>query len=380
MFSAALVSVIFSACGASGGGGSSDDGTDAADGVEATDATDATDAADSADATDGTDAADATDGTDAADATDGTDGSTGELPDCQFQPPLGAKCNPYKQCDSGCASGEICTATIQNGGTRLSCTAAGDVPPAGACDAETGPYCQEGTCIDGECRAFCVDSIDCKNGGSCSQAKGIPGKPTVCGTSQVACDPTAPSEGCPADEACFLNNDATTDCKVPAGAGEFGEPCSSTVADCRPGHICTPSGDGSICAALCSEAAGSCATLCPVGSAAKPVSGGYTACLPGGEPPDSPDLVPCDLLAQDCAGEAQGCYPTQGGTFCLIAGTTSAGNSCAGTNDCKLGAFCFSNGQCVTVCDKSDATNALCETGVNAQCVEIGGGAGYCDE
>ncbi len=364
-----LLSFVFTAaCGSGSSSGSS--GTDATD---ATDAVDATDGSDTTDSADGTDTTDAADGNDAADATDGT---SGEIPKCKFQHPLGAKCNPYPDCESGCPDGQMCSVSETTEGIkRVVCLERGDVPLGEACNHVEGPFCEEGLCIDAQCRAFCVDAI-CENGGSCQPYNGVPGKPTVCGAAQQSCDPAAPqSEPCSAETPCYLNSDESTDCKAGPGVGVQGDPCASSFDDCSAGFSCAQTKDGKICGKLCH--AETCQEECGEGFNANQLSSKYSVCVPGTV---APPATPCNALAQDCAGEQQACYPTQEGFVCLTRGTAAPGAECASVNDCAKGAFCLNNGRCTLLCEVGDASNALCETGVEAKCVEVGGGVGYCDE
>lgn len=353
------------ACSAS----SSSSAADAKSGSTGSDSTDGSAASDGSDATDGTD------GTDGSEGTDGTDGSGG-IPKCQFQPPLGAKCNPYPSCESGCPDGQMCSVSeTAEGIKRIMCMPTGTVALGDACSHVDGPFCEEGLCIDGQCRSFCVDAV-CENGGSCKPYNGVPGKPTVCGAAQLACDPTTPTgDPCSAEKPCYLNSDETTDCKVPKGAGVQGDPCADSYADCAAGFACVGTKDGKVCGQLCAKDA--CSQTCGEGMSANQLSSKYSVCTPGEE---QPPATPCTPLAQDCAGAAQGCYATQEGFVCLPKGNAAAGEECASANDCAPGAICFNNGRCVLMCDLNDPTNGLCETGVEAKCVQLGDGVGYCDE
>jgi len=320
------------------------------------------------------------DGGDGEDATVPDTGEPGEIPDCAFKPPVGASCNPYPGCPgSGCANGEICTLVLEGEFKRIQCQPAGEAPLGNPCDLTTGVLCEEGVCVDGECRSFCVDNPDCGNNASCQQLPGVPGKPTVCGASQSDCDVLDAANSCSAGKACYLKNDGTTDCLDVQQAGQQDNACEC-INCCAPGFTCVTHEGQQLCGKTCAmdEATPTCQEACQ-GMSTKTLTQSVGVCVPAGEQQPEPDPIPCDILAQDCAGAAQACYPTNDGDQCLIAGNKPAGESCEGVNECALGLTCYAS-KCKAICDPAEAFHSQCEN-EQSQCPPLGSGAGgYCDE
>jgi hypothetical protein len=307
----------------------------------------------------------------------------GTIPPCAISKPLGAVCNPYPGCGSGCPDGYQCAVATMETGQALKCIKKGAVPLGGACDGLAGPYCAEGSCIEGECRASCVDDDGCTNGSSCKQII-LPGKPTVCGKTQTTCDPTKPTEICSGGTTCVLLEDDTTNCLATVGKAVQGEACTAT-ADCAGGYTCETGDLGLTCSTVCVIKAQQpdflCDPGCPDGAQPKVLSATYAACV------TKPPPVPCNLFTQDCEDVRKGCYPSNdGGTYCQDIGTAVPGGACKFLNECAKGSFCIDKGDgsdtgvCVVGCDTTDAENKLCQTGAAATCQELGGGLGYCVE
>ena len=359
--------------------------SDLSEGTETT-SPDGQTAADSTSSTTETDNTDGTDSSDGSDETDGADGATGDYANCQFQPPVGATCNPYPGCPiTGCASEDICTVYFTGTKKQLGCVEAGAVAMGGSCDHTDGPFCSNGVCVEGECRAFCVGNDDCPGNAVCTQMSGPPPRPTVCGAAQSDCDPLASADTCAAGTACYLKNDGSTDCLTIQGNGQQGNACNAPE-DCATGFVCTVLGEAGEtgCATLCStdtENPAACSGACPSETQVKDLGNGYGACVPAkdttpAEPPPS-----CNVLLQDCASEAQGCYPTnEFGEACLVKGNGGYKADCNQVNDCAPGLTCVAS-KCRWICDPSDPFNENCETGVEAQCAASEGAtSGYCDE
>lgn len=312
-------------------------------------------------------------------------GTTGEIPDCPFKEPLGASCNPYPGCPgTGCADGDICTLVLKGDGIqRIECHEAGTVPGGGACDHASGPFCKEGLCVEGECRGFCVDNPDCGDSAACGQLKGVPGKPTICGSAQATCDPLAADTSCEAPgKTCYLSqSNSLTDCLDVKALGQQDNVCDC-VNCCAAGFTCVTHEGNQFCARTCSldaENVAACQTLCE-GMATKNLTLDYGACIQAGEVEPPPDPIPCDILAQDCMGAAHGCYSTNQGDQCLQKGTKKGGADCNNVNECDKGLICFAS-KCRPICDPNDPLHPECNTGPAAQCPGLGGSkGGYCDE
>ena len=302
----------------------------------------------------------------------------GGIPPCAFAPPVGAKCNPYPGCKaSGCPEDEVCTVVIKGDLKRVECHAPGEAPAGGACDHDKGPFCQEGVCVEGECRLFCNDNADCPENGTCTNMAGVPGKPTVCSGAKAGCSPVDPTS-CASPLACYWQN-IGSDCLETKQAGGQGAECDCASC-CDAGFACVVNEGKKMCGQTClmeGEAEPLCNTVC-AGLAVKKLDLVYGACVPGGPPPPPPD--PCDILKQDCADGGKACYNTSQGDVCLQKGGLQAGSPCDSANDCAPGLACVAS-KCYIVCDPNDVTHAACQTGINAQCPKLQGSTGgYCDE
>jgi len=301
---------------------------------------------------------------------------------CIFDPPLGASCNPYPACNSdGCGSGEICTVVLKDEGiTRVECHAVGTVPLGGACDHQDGPFCEQGACVDGSCRGFCVGPEDCGGSATCTSMAGVPGNVTVCGPTMEDCDPLDPIGSCILGTACYWQNQGT-DCMEVKQAGQQSNACSCANC-CSPGFACVVHEEQQLCGSVCSVEGdvAPCSQVC-AGLGIKTLSDGLGACVPksgGTDPP--PDAISCNALLQDCASASNGCYPTQSGDQCLAKGNKPVGEACTNVNDCVAGSTCFAS-KCYTLCDPEDGSNAMCETGFSAVCTPLSNSsAGFCDE
>ena len=382
--------VAVAACsGTSSGSGSKEDAaSDAADAVDSSDSTGATDSDDSADA------ADSTDSTDSADSADATDSSDGGLyadpidaPACQISKPLGAICNPYPTCQSGCPEGYQCAVATSETGQAMRCIRFGTVAVGGACDGLTGPYCKDASCLDGQCRHSCIDDSLCeKFGSSCKPLPTLPGKPSFCGKAQAKCDPTAGATGCEGGTACVLLDDGTSDCRA-VGAAAQGEACEEPE-DCSAGLSCHDGDLGLTCGQVAHFVVENnevkTTPACPENSQPKIVTDDLAVCV------SLAPLVPCDIFTQDCEDLTKGCYPHINkdfvflGTFCDPAGAAAPGGGCEYINECVKSTFCIGDGSgaanCLRACDPDDAENKLCQTGAAATCEELGVGIGYCVE
>ncbi|MBI4704738.1 MAG: hypothetical protein HY744_26850 [Deltaproteobacteria bacterium] len=96
----------------------------------------------------------------------GTSTATGGTGGGPSEPPSGGacyagfgECNPMQ---STCGAGYACDLSNDN---LFHCfEPPNDVPVGGACNAQSGPFCQSGAfCLDGTCRAYCCTTGDCPN-------------------------------------------------------------------------------------------------------------------------------------------------------------------------------------------------------------------------
>lgn len=313
-----------------------------------------------------------------------SDGGTGEIPPCNFPIAPWFKCNPWPNCPgSGCAGDKICTLVYPEGPPKMTCWDPGEIPLGGACNIkEGGPYCAEGICVDGQCRAFCNDAADCEsaaclqiaNGGALSSI-------TACGATQSACDPLDATNSCGPGMACYMQPNGLTDCQVTKQSGKQDDACDCPNC-CAPGLTCVTFEEQQVCGQTCSiDEAPSCQD-CENGY--KTIDTILGACTPkaaesgttdGGTEPEA-----CNIVAQDCAGAAQGCYSTDKGDVCLAKGNMKKGSRCKNVNDCEPGTTCVAS-KCKAVCDPNnpqndencDVTQFLCAPLQNSA-------GGYCDE
>lgn len=73
-----------------------------------------------------------------------------------------------------------------------------------------------------------------------------------------------------------------------------------------------------------------------------------------------PNSDTCDLMAQDCP-QGQGCFPSEWGAGCFVAGAVECGEPCQATNDCGAGQICAGDpSRCLAMCERG----ALCPNGV----------------
>jgi hypothetical protein len=324
-----------------------------------------------------------TDGEDGND--DGTDGGgTGVIPPCQFPIAPWFECNPWPNCPaSGCAGGQICTLVYPEGPPKMTCWDPGAIPLGGACNhKEGGPFCTEGICANGHCRAFCNDANDCESA-ACLQIAtgGALSWITACGSTQSACDPLDAANSCGPGMACYLQPNGLTDCQITKQSGAQDDVCDCPNC-CAPGLTCIVFNDQPVCGQTCGIDAGepSCQG-CENGY--KNLNQVIGACTPkdeGGGTDGGNEPVPCNILEQDCAGVAQGCYSTDKGDVCLSKGNQPKGSICKNVNDCAVGTTCVA-GKCKAICDPNNPqNNENCDV-TQFLCAPLQNSAGgYCDE
>jgi len=188
-----------------------------------------------------------------------------------------------------------------------------------------------------------------------------------CEPAGLACSLLA--QDCPDKQGCYFTAEGAQ-CAW-AGPGTDGAACEY-VNDCDAGFVCIDAAGASVCARVCSLAAGCakpCDVVCPEthGSLLDHLELGYCA--------KSEELRPCDLLQPDCPN-GQACYYALDGIACHV--TTAdlpEGDACGTANACAAGLVCV-NSACRKVCD---TTSPQCPAG-SPRCVSLpdAGDAGAC--
>ncbi len=166
--------------------------------------------------------------------------------------------------------------------------------------------------------------------------------------------------GCSTGYACYFvtptgGGEPTATCE-PDGVGTDGTTCTADT-DCAPGFGCDMASNPKVCRAYCCSASDECPSgqACAISLEGPSGATGVGLCSASDE---------CDLVAQDCTGTGNGCYPTGSGNsvLCVSGGSTAVGNACTNANDCVPGATCNGGtGTCQTLCTFGDADG--CGTG-----------------
>lgn len=185
-----------------------------------------------------------------------------------------------------------------------------------------------------------VASQDCGvDGGSCLWTSATPdgGLGTACFAG--ACDVV--KQDCPQGRQCtyVLNGTVASRACVAEGQKDAGESCSpGTLAQsCMTGLVCVGSQGGADprCVRYCYRDAD-----CPSGDACL----GTISIAGTLEVPlyCRPPYAKCDLAAQNCQVQGEGCYPSTVGNVCLPAGSGAVGQPCNGLipNECVRAALC----------------------------------------
>lgn len=175
------------------------------------------------------------------------------------------------------------------------------------------------------------------------------------------CDPF--DQDCPEGEKCVVystRGDAWDDNKcVPVlGEGQPGDPCTysnsfESTDDC---------GQDSFCFNLIvdeeQQLVGQCKAFC-TGNVNDPVcdEGQFCFLAPGIINLCQPT---CDPLAQDCVGEADGCYWANGDFICLVTQTSGPGGACDQTNECPVGQACL-DAYGLPACESSSCCSDFCD-------------------
>ena len=250
---------------------------------------------------------------------------------------------------------------------------AGLTPDAGAADGG-------GTDAGGEDAGFTACTLggtDCMAGESCILLDtGATNLASFCVPG--ACDLV--EQDCMNGQACgFAQVDGKTQRTCgPAGTGMEGAEC--TNAACAAGLACVilAQGQPAVCLRYCNTNADcSAPDLCNQAIAPQGTNERPLVCAP---PPAA-----CDVLAQDCADQSQGCFLTNNGPACLPAGTAAVGEPCQNTR-CVKGATCVTlqdaGTECATLCGFPN-TEPTCQTGTCAQLSTqsgpvLDGGVGVC--
>lgn len=165
-----------------------------------------------------------------------------------------------------------------------------------------------------------------------------------------ACVPFCSGElACPDGHVCTLNG-AKFQCTAP-GTQVVDKPCNDS-ARCATGACVVTETDGSRCFSFCDKDAD-----CPAGKNCNvrvAVDGGGEAKLCGAKP------AACDIYAQDCTGEGDGCYLGDGATVCVKAGTAEVGAACNASNDCAKSLICAGS-KCLEICNpKTNGPDPKC--------------------
>lgn len=182
-------------------------------------------------------------------------------------------------------------------------------------------------------------------------------------------------EGCADTENCTYANEATSATCQAAGEKLYGQECAG-LGDCAQGTCINLNDTGNYCYKFCKTEL-HCSGVTPgpggkglTGSCASLSNSAFDVCEIDVE------YESCDLLAQDCADSAKGCYASDKPTpICLPAGTSPVGGDCEFVTDCAPGNRCV-NTKCYKLCgDPSD-----CET-TFAACSSVDQyGVGICEE
>ena len=176
-------------------------------------------------------------------------------------------CDPFD--NTGCSSGQKCSALRQGSSLSLGCGSKGTKSEGDACtpvptaDAQTGDDCGDGLgCFSTKadngtiCRRICPfpGANTCPNGGTCSMA--VPGLSglqfCVAPSPATSCLPLEQT-GCSAGQACYATPTGAT-CYA-AGKAQPGETCHA-ANDCAPGATCVTINGTSACHSFCSTSSG----------------------------------------------------------------------------------------------------------------------------
>ena len=334
-----------------------------------------------------------------------------------------------------CGSGEVCQGT---GKTGVGACVPGTLKSVGSTCADASE-CQSDTCINGFCRATCVNKSDCPTGQGClAQPDGtsacIPGtggklpagslctSTTDCATgtcvkvnasdAQAACRNPCVNGGCAAGESC---QDVATGAQacIPDAAVKkaVGDTCATS--DACDSNLCVAGPGGQTCTQVCTVGD---STTCPCGMecvnttagglcfAGKKVhcvgSGGYCTdtsecaggtctgniCV-GGKAPDSGGgttqaggICTVTAIPGTCATDlnCQRSTPTSTSGICAAVGPKGEYEPCTADAQCHS-LFCaadVSAGGATRCVRPCDPQNNLCGDGQG--CYEIGGGLGAC--
>jgi hypothetical protein len=187
------------------------------------------------------------------------------------------------------------------------------------------PQCEGRDCGDdgcgGECGSCLGENLLCNSEGKCAP-----------------CDPVG-NTGCPEDQYCTYGCDESGKFVGPicdkAGTKKYGETCYG-AGSCMEGLCANPTGEDTVatCHKICTKDA-DCGEGDQCVDLTDPL---FKLCTAQAQP------FPCNLLAQNCKLDTDGCYfdDTQGTTTCLTAGSNKEGEACNGqSNDCAAGAACF---------------------------------------
>jgi len=280
-------------------------------------------------------------------------------------------CNPLCPAESGCAEGEDCTFLPAGGG--FGCQKDGTQKLGMGCNPET--LCAVGGCVDipdvgSKCASFCKEDGDCGAEERCGIEVDYGGAESIgmCSPKPPGCDifdQDCQEEG----TACYLAGEAMC---LKVGEVVVGEPCA-TANGCEKGLICV----SEKCQTPCNPSTGGpdpkCHLVCPDRTGMiEGISFVAICTIPDDEPA-------CNLLNDQCE-DGKACYFTPDGPRCRAVGSTPSTGDCQVSEDCKPGNVCWPSGStCKPTCKKDDAVHSECG-GAAAQCSNLYGPVGFCDE
>jgi hypothetical protein len=263
-------------------------------------------------------------------------------------------CHPRCERDASCRPGRRCERVDASPPV---CIDAGPLADGAACARSSA--CASGLCMDGVCRAACVDG--CEAGAACVPFDEV----AWC----LEAGPGAVGEVCAADAECAFGLCVGLRCAAPcpvSGVCEGATVCRALRAGSMCVHRCDPldpsaCGAGQGCAPLSVVAEGQCVALAgaALGAACEGGCAAPNACV------DGRCLAPC-VVDEDC--EVGTCARAAAGAAfgaCRPVGVVPEGGACAAHVDCADGVCDAARGRCGRPC----AGDWACR--LSARCVDL---------